>query len=303
MRKPPDDILRKNHVLVESGYDSVFSSCARLLQSKWRQEHGYSPEGLGNYVPLIEAKRDKVNFLTPEIYDLVEDEVKNHPEKLIKQPRIWNNLLSSQPLAFNLFGMLKLEKDHVLATAVFRRLYPEKIKQVTGIEFEYSPQRGSSKYTNDGSAFDVFIEYSSFDEEFCFLGIEVKYVEQMTDKPAGVRKEYELTAGAMGVFDAAKMKELKETSIQQLWRDHLLAGSMFKRTNDYSRGDFMVLYPSGNKNCSNRIEAYRKTLIKKDSYFMELHIEKFHEALAEESSAHWVRDFYDRYLDFSKIGQ
>jgi len=76
---------------------------------------------------------------------------------LIKQPRIWNNLLSSQPLCFNLFGELHFDLE--LATKFFGQLFPGKIETVTSIKFEYSPGRGNKQYIGDHSAFDVFIEY------------------------------------------------------------------------------------------------------------------------------------------------
>lgn len=57
--------------------------------------------------------------------------------------------MSSQPLAFNLFGELKL--NLALVTLVFKDLYSERqIDRITAIEFEYSPGRGNPKYTGDG---------------------------------------------------------------------------------------------------------------------------------------------------------
>ena len=108
-------------------YDrSAFASKARLLQSMWRTEKGYEYEQYGNYLQLDFAKESGANFLTPEIFELVKHEVANKHihRKVIQEPRIWNNLLSSQPLAFNLFGELKL--DLGLATLVFKDLYPER---------------------------------------------------------------------------------------------------------------------------------------------------------------------------------
>ena len=57
------------------------------------------------------------------------------------------------------------------------------------------------------------------------------------------------------------------------------------------------------KNCVNRIAEYRKTLVAEDSFFGELLIEDYQQALSKECSGAWVNDFYDRYRDFSKIGQ
>jgi hypothetical protein len=91
-------------------------------------------------------------------------------------------LLSSQPLAFNLFDELK--RNGTLATKVFKELYPNlEIERIENIVFEHSPGRKDLKYTGDSSAFDVFIEYSTKSEKLSFLGIEVKYAEHLKDKP------------------------------------------------------------------------------------------------------------------------
>ena len=79
------------------------------------------------------------------------------------------------------FGELKLNK--ATSTEIFKNLFPKrKIKEVTQIEFEYSPKRKSEKYTNDSSAFDVFVVYENSDKKKGFFGIEVKYSEGKTKK-------------------------------------------------------------------------------------------------------------------------
>src|SRR5690554_5588672 len=83
--------------------DTDFSAYARLLQSKWREENGMPASKLGNFIDLEFAKSSKANFLTDNIRQLVTDEIVKAKKTgaLISQPRIWNNLLSSQPLCFN----------------------------------------------------------------------------------------------------------------------------------------------------------------------------------------------------------
>lgn len=49
--------------------------------------------------------------------------------------------------------------------------------EVTRIEFEHSPSRSDPRFTNDRSAFDVFVEYKRASGKSGFLGIEVKYHE------------------------------------------------------------------------------------------------------------------------------
>jgi hypothetical protein len=70
---------------------------------------------------MPDAEHSLWNYLTDGIRDLVRAAV-TRPEKLIKAPRIYDDLLSSQPLCFNLFGELAL--DLALASRVLRRNMP-----------------------------------------------------------------------------------------------------------------------------------------------------------------------------------
>jgi PD-(D/E)XK nuclease superfamily len=298
----PDKKLREKYKT--DYYDkSDYASNARLLQSIWRTEKGLDFEKYGNFLKLDFAKEKGTNFLTNGIFKIVKYEVKNkHIDgKVIQEPRIWNNLLSSQPLAFNLFGELKLNKE--LATTIFKKLYPEKnIKQVTAIEFEYSPERRSQKYTGDSSAFDIFIEYKMEKDKKGFFGIEVKYAEDLNDKPAKHKDTYENISIASGIFEMSNINRLKEKPIQQIWRDHLLTLSLFVTNNDYEIGDFIYLYPSANENCEQGIEKYKQTFNKSaESHFLLLTIEKLTETIKENCSENWINEFEDRYLKFGKI--
>lgn len=298
--KPDREMLTKHYAYYPK--DTVFAAKARLLQSIWREDNGLEynvDKKYGNYLTDTDAGLKK-NFFTERVGELVQKEIKNK-EKVIGQPRIWNNLLSSQPLAFNLFGELKLEDDLKTATAVFRELFPNQVKKVTAIEFEWSPGRRNPRYTNDRSAFDVFVEYDSLSENKCFFGIEIKYAEHMDDQPARLREEYDRVSNDMGIYKSESLDDLKNTSLQQFFRDHLLVGSMFKTNNDYNLGDFIILYPEGNIECEELIEKYVKTFARDNNYFIPLTIEIFYKVLSDKSDVNWIKEFYERYLDFNKI--
>ncbi len=298
----PSKELRKKY---ETDYNdrTDFSSEARLLQSIWRTEKGYDFDKYGNFLELNFAKETGVNFLTNGIYEIVKQEVQNkHTDrKVIKEPRIWNNLLSSQPLAFNIFGELKLNLK--LATSTFKVLYPDrKIKNVTAIEFEYSPGRKNLKYTGDSSAFDVFVVYVNELIENCFFGIEVKYAENLLDEPATHKKTYEEISIQSEIFNMTMLDKLKEKPIQQIWRDHLLVLSMFIKNKDYKTGDFIYLYPSENDNCKLGVELYSQTFkTNKENYFKPLTLEKLIDTIKSFCSDNWIDEFINRYLKFEKI--
>lgn len=113
--------------------DTEFAAHARLLQSKWRTKKGYPGLKYGNFLDIDFAKTSKANFLTDNIRQLVTVSLANAETEgaMIGEPKIWNNLLSSQPLCFNLFGKLHYNLD--LATKYFRILSPNRIETVKSI--------------------------------------------------------------------------------------------------------------------------------------------------------------------------
>ena len=286
---------------------SEFASKARLLQSIWRVEKGYDYDKKKNYGNFLDenfARLSGANFLTKNIFEIVKKEVENKhiQKKVIQEPRIWNNLLSSQPLAFNLFGELK--KDYDLASKVFQELFPERnIKNVTAIEFEYSPGRRNPKYTGDSSAFDVFIKYKTIDNKKGFFGIEVKYAEDLNDEPSTHKKTYETISDKSDIFNLSKLNELKNKPIQQIWRDHLLALSLFITNNDFDIGDFIYIHQKI-KNCEEAIKKYIQTFnFSKDTHFKPLTLEIITNKIKEHTKNSWIDNFEDRYLKFEKIDE
>ncbi len=191
-----NNILADHHVLIAS--DNEFQREARLRQTLWRMKKGlpigeHRGRQLGSRLAMPFAEESLANYLTHNIRDVVRAEVKK-TQKLYQAPRIYNDLLSSQPLCFNLFGELQLDLD--LATEVFGHLLGEAVR-VKGIAFEHSPGRGDSTFTGDRSAFDVYVTYEANGRKG-FLGIEVKYVEDLGVKEARHRSRYDEIAKKMG---------------------------------------------------------------------------------------------------------
>ena len=70
-----------------------------------------------------DSAKQGYNFLTPEIAKLAyRESVYREIGAVIEQERLWGNMLSSQPLCFNLFGGLKLDIEILVKTVmvVFR---------------------------------------------------------------------------------------------------------------------------------------------------------------------------------------
>lgn len=297
-------LARQYHVLVKT--DNQFQRQARILQSIWREEQQYpfgkhQDQPLGSRLPMPWAKETLANYLTANIRQVVLYEIqnKNLSGKLFAEPRIYNNLLSSQPLCFNLFA--ELQQDLNLATAVFRKLTSDRVSQVTGIEFEHSPGRGNARYTGDKSAFDVYVTYQTPAGGAGFIGIEVKYHENLAVTVAKLRDRHDEIAVAMQCFDPASLALLKTPPLEQIWRDHLLAGSLLQ-SGAFEDGFFVFLYPQANLQCAGAVRDYSACLKEMDT-FMGWTLETVLTCLKEITSAKWIDDFFDRYLRFDRIEQ
>ena len=82
--------------------------------------------------------------------------------------RLYNNLLSSQPLAFNFFGFFRVNPD--VALAFVQTLRPD-IIDIDDIVFEYAPES-----SGDSSAFDFGFKVSTKNQKG-FIGFECKYTD------------------------------------------------------------------------------------------------------------------------------
>lgn len=116
------------------------------------------------------------NFLNDTIIAVVKDLLDNrgsNSKGIVEQVRLYNNLLSSQPVAFNFFGYLARNLD--LATRFMQIMIPE-ITQVNEVAFEYAPEQ-----SQDSSAFDIGMFVSRGDEKG-FIGFECKYTDPFSFK-------------------------------------------------------------------------------------------------------------------------
>jgi hypothetical protein len=261
-----------------------------------------SGEPLGSRLVLPFAKESLANFMSEGAKRAAHAEVCGAREgagKLIEEGRLFANLLSSQPLCFNLFG--ELQADLALAGRVFRDLYPERVAEVTAVRFEHSPGKGDLRYTGDRSAFDVFIEHSTPTGKRGFVGIEVKYHEGLDDAAASHKPRYTEVADAMGCFAHEHHDSLRAKPLQQMWRDHLLAGAMLANAADgWETGLYVFLHAARNTRCVRAAARYAECLTDART-FAPLTLEALIATLHKHASGTWVADLEDRYLGWNKI--
>jgi hypothetical protein len=288
-------VLRQHHAYVAG--DSPFQSRLRLQQSLWRESHGLEP-GVHNGAPLgsrleAEAAAAGLNFVDPPaVHAAARDE-----DGLVERVRFEGNLLSSQPLAFNLFA--SLAQDLGLATSIFQHLLPGEVAQVLAIGFEHSPGRGDTAFLGNRSAFDVFIEYESPDGTPAFLGIEVKYHEDLSGPvPGESRPRYRQVAEASGAFRT--LDGLWAPVLWQVWLDHLLALSYVQSSDRFDRGSFVLLAPAGNLPCRRAAADYRLRQVAPDD-LVTWSLEDLLAVIMIYSDAPWLRRLWSRYGDQGRL--
>ena len=305
----PADILKAHNV--NEPTDSRFKAAARLLQSLWRQEKGLpigmhrNPNGkrrkLGSRIDPQSGKQGN-NFLSLDIAkQALREMVYRENGAMIDADRLWNNLLSSQPLCFNLFGNLKL--DLAKATRYFRELLPDFVASVEDIYFEHSPGRGDANFTDDHTAFDVFVCCTTTDGFSGFVAIEVKYSETMAEPLATVRPRLDELSTAVGLYRSPDATKLRKAPMQQLWREHLLSRSMIE-SGLYPKGRFVVIYPEQNNQCASAVLAYQNQLVTEDpeeSGFQAITLDQCVEVFRNIGEHETADALYERYLDFGRV--
>ena len=242
-----------------------------------------------------------LNFLTPRIFELAKGAIDG--PGLVVRYRLLYNMLTSQTMCFNLFG--ELACDLQLATRVLAEMTEGRIAQVCSICFEFSPGRRDSRYTGDNSAFDVYATYETDSGGKGFVGIEVKYHENVT---AGEKRKhyqnhkdrYDKIASDLGCFHEAALGTIRGSRLQQIWRDHLLMHA-HKVKDGFEDAIFVFLHPEANSSCREAVEEYRKCLRNDTNSFLSWTLEDFVSCMMDHSSADWIRQFHRRDLDFSCV--
>jgi len=293
------ELLAQHDVLVES--DNEWQQQARFLQALWRESHDL-PVGLhrgsplGSRLAMPYAKDTLATFMTESVRDVVRAEVLDVSKsagKMYEEPRVYDNLLTSQALCFNLFG--ELQRDLGLASRAVGGVLGEPTLEVTAIDFEYSPGRSDSRFTADKTAFDVFVVYTSGAARG-FLGIEVKYAEDLSEAPARHRARYEELADAMGCFVPERLPQLRRQPLEQFWRNHLLAGSLIHdHASGFREGSFVVLHPERNTVVQRAAELYRGCL-RDQATFKTWTLESVLDAIVGAGGGPWVQPLRQRYL-------
>lgn len=307
----PVHVLMQHRVFEE--FDNRFRSCARLLQALWRERQEL-PIGtftnssgrkrrIGSMISTAAAEEGR-NFLTPAIAALARLEIAYQERgALIDKNRLFSNLLSSMPLAFNIAAPWRI--DHDLAAKVIRGLIPTiDMKAVTNVWFEHSPGRKDPTLTGDRTAFDIAVVYERGDGQQGFIGIEVKYSESGNEPaPPELNARYDELAPASGLYLDPNSAELRVNPLQQIFREHLLAQACLMR-GDYAESYFMLIAPRHNHLVQNSAARYQTLLTEPadgQTPFVNVHLEQVIEAYGWAGEQTFAEMLHRRYTDWWQV--
>ncbi len=304
----PNDILKRFHV--DEAADTRFASNARLLQSIWRERMGLEAgthqrrDGrsriLGSRLAPMDATKGR-NFLTPDIARIVYREVAYREiGALIDEQRLWGNLLSSQPLTFNLFARCRADLKH--ATSLFSLLFPDFMCRVSDIAFEHSPGRGDPAFLGDGTAFDLFVSGAAVDGSPAFIAVEVKYAETMHQPLRGARQRYRELLLEQHLHARPEAPILVAETLAQFTAEHLMAALIRDRMGRKARGLFVVIAPAQNREVWDAIELYASH-VRHDApvAFGAITLDTVIEAIEQIEQDHLAARLRARYTDFTPI--
>ena len=120
---------------------------------------------------ISDGKENLKNFLSDEIALSAKNAIDAQKKGMIDQERLYNNLLSSQPLAFNFFGWFIYHKKTALD---FLKTIDPGITGLLDVVFEYAPDA-----SKDNSAFDFGFIVEAGNQKG-FIGFECKYTDSFS---------------------------------------------------------------------------------------------------------------------------
>lgn len=184
-----------------------------------------SHDALGSYLSKEAVNSDpSLNFLTAEAeaHAVERAAIVKAEGGALDPVRLRQNLLSSMPMCFNLFGSLRGEPAFL---SLFQRVFDSGATHIVDVVCEFAPQPPEA-YLSDRTAFDAVVLYESVDGPR-FMGIETKYTEPFSAKEYTSERYDTVTRDSNWfVQPESAPRVLKGNKSNQLWRNVMLAASM-----------------------------------------------------------------------------
>ncbi len=304
-----DRDVRDDDVGPQFSGDAPFAARMRFHQSWYRTTVLGVPCGTGPqassrsfYGNMLDGPSGAagLNFLSPQIYAVARERISRGGG--VERFRCLHNMLSSQPMCFNVFGPLVGDLD--LASRCMRALLPTGVDRVTEVRIEYAPAP-AHEYLGDRTSFDAFVAYLRPDGEAAFLGIETKLTEPLSPVEYQKHAYARLTEcdGSLWRRDAWPTMSLSEWN--QLWRNHLLVDALCQhpRSPHGKYGHSVLVRHPSDPGVATVVAKYRSFLVSPDASFcdwpLDTLVDAFSSACVTDDERAWIDAFRLRYLDLA----
>jgi len=263
----------------QSDSDKTFAKRMRLHQSWYRSCVMHLPFGTGPTKESIKYHGNMLtppdgaagrNFLAPAIFEVANERLALGGRN-VEEYRLLHNMLSSQPMCFNLFG--PLVKDYNLAQRLLATLVPEKIAEVTWGVIEWVPPE--EDYLHDDTSFDAFFKYRTIDGRLAGLGIETKLSEPFSQKEYDQPEYRRWMQTPDSPWRTAAWNDVQAKSHNQLWRDHLLAVALhLSQRSPYDITRLMLVRHPKDKDCARVTAGYKQLLRDGDDTLLDMPLDR-----------------------------
>lgn len=300
--------------------DNAFTRKARMLQAIRRFQSGapcgsIEKKGVTYFHPNLakDGEQTGCNFLHREIFEYAKSRVVNKKSyETIEEGRLYNNFLSSQPMAFNLFfpliKIVECEQGQIkLAEVVTKLLNVNKelhIERITEVGLEFIPEYYKD-CLNDKTAMDAYMRYSTKDGKIGIIAIETKYTDILGKNQASNPSLAINTAterpGISSLFTSEAKDQINDGDIElsQVYRNFLLTETV-RLHEDLDDSISIVLAPMDNDNNKEDENQLIKALNADYTYkFQVISLEDFVSVLIDVFPEESIfKQFLHRYLDF-----
>lgn len=251
-------------------------------QSQWREAHGhpigsqpYAPRPggrarlVGSRLPLAYGRETGANFLTAGALDSARARTSFiEPNQSFDHQRMWADLLSSEALAFNLFG--DLAADLRVADRAIHSWWPDTPGTVREVRFAHSPGRLDPAYMNSLRAWDAAFVLALGAGTQAVIAVDTKYHERMKSeipRPENLRR-YLQVAERSGVFAPRAIDAVKGRSeLAMMWLEHLLLHSMLQHASGaWTWGRYVVVHPARNPDIAELCARYGRLLVDRSTF-------------------------------------
>jgi hypothetical protein len=253
-----------------------FRRRTRYHQAKWREANGhpigsqpFAPRSgvqarpVGSRIPLAYGRETGANFLTSGALEAARARtsvIESHQS--FDHQGLWADLLSSEALAFNLFGDLAADVGH--GDGAVHTWWADAPGTLSDIRFAHSPGRLDPAWLNSLRAFDAAFVLDRGGGTQGIVAVDTKYHERVkseTPKPSNLWRTVAV-AERSGIFAKGTIDAVKGRSdLAVMWLEHLLLLSMLQHeSGDWTWGRYVVVHPAGNPDIVDACARYRDLL-------------------------------------------